>query len=223
MDFLIKYFIRRNLTDFPATRDLDSIFIALIDECEKRKKNLSVDMIIRYLTQGDRFANLSKFIEKLEGDIYEDNTDVARFILCKIEEDHWTKEIYRDLWERDKNGKYFWTIEHIFPEGRNIPSVWIDMIASGDEKEAKELQEKWVHKIGNLTITAYNPNLSNFSFEKKRDRKDNKEKNIGYKNGLYLNSTLASKDKWQISDIQKRTKELTQIALKLFAVDKEIK
>lgn len=225
VDFLIKYFVRRNLTDFPATRDLDNMFMALIDECEKRKKNLSADMIVKYMTHADRFAPFSTFKEKLEGDIYEDNSDVARFILCKIEEEHQTKEIHRDLWEKDKNDKYLWTIEHIFPEGKNIPDNWVSMIASGDEKKAKELQEKWVHKIGNLTITAYNSNLSNFSFEKKRDRKDNKGKNIGYKNGLYLNTDLdtdlAQKERWQIRDIEKRTEELTQNALKLFALDKE--
>jgi uncharacterized protein with ParB-like and HNH nuclease domain len=223
IDFLIKYFVRRNLTDFPATRDLDNIFMALIDECEKMKETLSLEMITKYMVNSDRFSALDKFKEKLEGDIYEDNADVARFILCKIEEEHQTKEIYKDLWEKDKNGKYLWTIEHIFPEGKSIPDAWVEMIASGDKKKAKEIQERWVHKLGNLTITAYNPNLSNFDFEKKRDRQDNKGKYIGYKNGLFLNSELIKKDKWQIKDIERRTQELTDIALKLFALDRELK
>ncbi len=223
IDFLVKYFVRRNLTDFPATRDLDNIFMDLIGECEKSKTNLSADIIVKFMTHRDRFADLSRLKEKLEGDIYEDNTDIARFILCEIEEEHQTKEIHRDLWERDKNGKYSWTIEHIFPEGKNIPKEWVDMIASGDEQKAKELQDKWVHKMGNLTITGYNSNLSNLSFEKKRDRKDGKGKNIGYKNGLYLNNDLAEKNEWQIADIEKRTEGLTQTALKLFVLDNELK
>lgn len=95
------------------------------------------------------------------------------------------------------------------------------MIANGNEKKAKEIQEKCTHKLGNLTLTAYNPNLSNFSFVKKRDRKDDRGNYIGYKNGLYLNKKLAEKDNWTIRDIEERTKELVKEALKLFAIERE--
>ena len=132
-----------------------------------------------------------------------------------------TKETWKDLWIKDKSNKYVWTIEHIFPEGSNIPQDWVMMIANGNGKKAKEIQEKCAHKLGNLTLTAYNPNLSNFSFIKKRDRKDDKGNYIGYKNGLYLNKKLAEKDNWTISDIEERTKELVKEALELFVVEGE--
>lgn len=218
--FMVKYFVRRNLTDFPGTRDLDKIFMDLIDECEKNKNSLTSSFIIEYLTDTERFSNIEKFREKLEGDLYEDNAIVARFILCKIEEERQTKEIYRDLWERDKN-RYLWTIEHIFPEGKNIPKEWIDMIADGNEEKAKELQVEYVHKLGNLTLTGYNSKLSNFSFEKKRDRKDSGGHYVGYKNGLYLNKKLKDKSSWTIEDIQDRTDELVKETLELFNVDDE--
>ncbi|VUT24920.1 MAG: hypothetical protein MASP_00765 [Candidatus Methanolliviera sp. GoM_asphalt] len=193
-DFLVKYFVRRNLTDFPGTRDLDYMFMNLIDECEKNKNKLTSAFLTDYLTQSDKFADIKIFKEKLEDDIYEDNVAVARFILCKIEEEHQTREIYTDLWEKDNNRKYLWTIEHIYPEGKNIPKEWVNIIAGGNEEEAKELQTKWVHKLGNLTLTAYNSNLSNFSFEKKRDRQNSKGDQVGYRNGLYLNKKLADKN-----------------------------
>ena len=104
-----------------------------------------------------------------------------------MEEGHKTKEIYVDLWEKDKNKKYIWTIKDIFPQGKNIPKDWIDMIAEGDKIKAEELQKDWGHKLGNLTLTGYNSKLSNFSFEKKRDRKDKSGNHIGYRNELYLN------------------------------------
>lgn len=221
IDFLVKYFVRRNLTDFPGTRDLDNIFMNLIDECEKDKNKLTSDFIINYLTKPDKFSDIKVFEEKLVGDIYENNIAIARFILCKIEEQHQTREIYTDLWEKD--GRYKWTIEHIFPKGENIPKEWIDMIAKGYEEKARELQMKWVHKLGNLTLTVYNPNLSNFSFEKKRDREDNKGNHIGYKNGLYLNKKLQNKKSWTIKDIKDRNKEFTMEALGLFSINNEKK
>ena len=219
--FLVKYFIRRNLTDFPNTRDLDTIFIGLIDLCESDKKNMSFENIQTYLTHADRFQNINIFEDKLRGSIYEENTDMARFILCKLEEDHFTEETKRDLWQKDDKGKFVWTIEHIFPEGENIPKDWVKMIANGDNEEAKKVQIAWVHKIGNLTITIFNSKLSNLSFEKKRDRKDDKGNWIGYKNGLFLNKELADKRKWLVEDISDRTTLLFELVLDKFKVNGE--
>jgi uncharacterized protein with ParB-like and HNH nuclease domain len=219
--FMVKYFVRRNLTDFPGTRDLDKIFTDLIDECEKNKNSLTSSFIIEYLIDTERFSNIEKIREKLEGDLYEDNAIVARFILCNMEEKHQTRETYRDLWERDRSNKFIWTIEHIFPEGKNIPKEWVDMIADGNEEKAKELQIEHVHKLGNLTLTGYNSKLSNFSFEKKRDRKDSKGDYIGYRNRLYLNKKLKDKCSWTIEDIQNRTDELVKEVLGMFSIDDE--
>ena len=67
-----------------------------------------------------------------------DNPDATRFLLCYYEDKFKTNEIYTNLWSRDKSNKYVWTIEHIFPEGENIPTDWIDMIANGDKDLAIE-------------------------------------------------------------------------------------
>ena len=98
-----------------------------------------------------------------------------------------TKETWVDLWKYE--GKLFvWTIEHIFPQGENIPASWVTMIADGDAKKAKAIQEIHVHKLGNLTISGFNSALGNKSFKDKRDRTDSKGREVGYKNGLKLNA-----------------------------------
>ncbi|MHA1249425.1 MAG: GmrSD restriction endonuclease domain-containing protein [Candidatus Helarchaeota archaeon] len=61
-----------------------------------------------------------------------------------------------------------------------------------------------MHKLGNLTLTGYNSNLSNFDFFKKRDRTDKNNNFIGYKNKLFLNNDLRNKNEWIIEDIKKR-------------------
>ena len=139
-------------------------------------------------------------------------------MLCKIEESQQTKEKFTDLWKRDSSGDYVWTVEHIFPQGPNIPESWVKMIAGGDESKAKEYREQHVHKLGNLTITGYNSKLGNKSFVEKRDRKDAAGKFVGYKNGLHLNSELREKDSWTVGDIGARTKALVEQALKLFSI-----
>jgi len=219
---LVKYFIRRNITDFPNTRNLDQIFIDLIENLSTDENNINPKYISSYLFNKERFASLDQFTEKLNGDMYESNIDATRFILAAIEERFSrTKERMTDFWQRDKSGKLIWTIEHIFPEGNNIPLTWVKMIADGDKNRAKIIQEKLVHKIGNLTLTGFNQNLSNFEFSKKRDRKDSEGRSIGYKNGLYLNKELAIKDNWKENDIEKRTNELIKYATELFKVDGE--
>lgn len=91
------------------------------------------------------------------------------------------------------------------------------MIANGDTVLAQEYLAKYTHKLGNLTLTGYNQNLSNLSFEKKMNRKKD-GKDVGYKNGLFLNQDIALKDKWEIKDIKARTDKLVGIAMKLFSL-----
>ena len=69
---------------------------------------------------------------------------------------------------------------------------------------------------GNLTITGYNQNLSNLSFEKKKNRVNKDGNYIGYKNGLKLNEDIVNKDTWHIEDIKKRTNKLVDFFIKEF-------
>jgi len=220
IDFLVKYFTRRNLTDFPGTRDLDYIFMNLIAHLEK--EGTSVEKVKEFLTASDKCSSIEDFKIELSKDIYDINVGVTRFILSKIEENNSkTKEIYTDFWKRDEKKNFIWTVEHIFPQGKNIPKDWVDMVANGDLEKAKEIQEKLVNTIGNLTLTGYNSQLSNMSFERKRDRIDKKDKNVGYKNGLFLNNDLANAQRWDSNSIEERSKKLINQAIEIFGFDGE--
>ena len=152
----------------------------------------------------------------MNGNIYDENVGAVRYILSTIElSETQTDEIYTNFYERDKK-KFKWTIEHILPQGDNIPKEWVQMIANGDEQLAKEIKSKYVHKLGNLTLTGYNSKLSNMSFEKKKTRQQD-GKNIGYLNGLWLNSKLKNSDSWTANDIEERTEQLVDKAIKLFS------
>lgn len=216
---LSKYFVRRNLTDYPSTRDLTRIFMNIIacieNEAPTGKDVISV--VIKELSNPANCASDELFKKCLEGDIYKENVGAARYILCKLAESTMTQETWTDLWARNSKNAYIWTIEHIFPEGENIPQCWIDMIASGDVELAKKYLNEYTHKIGNLTITGYNSTLGNKSFVEKRDRrsKDNK-RFIGYKNGLDINKDIAQKDTWTIEDITKRTSILVDELQKVY-------
>ncbi len=212
---LITFFVRRNVTDVPNTRKLTQLFMDIIAEVKLLQGN-SIVQVVRDRLQAVS-ASDDSFEEKLRGPVYDENPEAARFVLCSIEAQHQTKEIYADLWSRDNNKKYVWTIEHIFPEGENVPAPWVQMIAGGDMALAKQHRANYVHTIGNLTITGYNQNLSNMSFEQKRDRTSkDKTKEIGYKNGLYLNRGVVNQTEWTVDKIKSRTDELVNILLDMY-------
>ena len=171
--------------------------------------------VLQIVTQELRDISSSddEFRKRLESSIYEENADIARFILTTMSEDAMTKETWTDLWAQEK-GHFIWTIEHILPQGANLPDAWKQML--GGAEAAAAAQEENVHRLGNLTITAYNSTLGNKSFADKRDRTDAKGRFIGYRNGLTLNESLVTKESWTVSDIETRTKELAERAAARF-------
>lgn len=215
---LVRFFVRRNVTDTPPTRDLERLFISICEGIEdERMKGVDV---ARYIKRRlvDVSSSDATFKERLEGPIYDVNPDMTRYILTVLAEPSVTKEM-KGLWERYPSGNYVWTIEHVLPQGENIPASWVDMIGGGDKAKAREIQAAYVHTLGNLTITGYNSKLSNMPFIEKRDRKDSNGSNVGYRNGLNLNDDLVSVDSWTKEQIEARTEKLVKLALKAFTFD----
>lgn len=213
---LVNFFIRRNITDTPPTRDLTRLFMAYIEELEKahysgrfvygslREKLLAVS------------ASETLFAETLRGPVYAENAWATRFILCMLAKQGMTRESEVDLWQQSDSKQYKWSIEHIFPQGEHIPTFWVDMMSGGNRELAESMRQQYVHTLGNLTITAYNSTLGNKSFKEKRDRTDASGRFIGYRNGLNLNADVADKEMWSVESIKARTERLVQATLALF-------
>jgi uncharacterized protein with ParB-like and HNH nuclease domain len=217
IDLLCKYFIRRNVTDSPPTRDLTNYFMDIIAEAEKLESYNFEKMKAIILDKG-KPASESTFREKLNGDLYEENVGATRYILSSIETTLTeTKEKYVNFYTRDKN-KFVWTVEHIFPQGENIPEHWVKMVADGDKVKAEEIRKNWVHKLGNLTLTGYNSQLSNMSLDKKQNRKSNDGKFIGFKNGLTINEEIKDIPVWKLENIKNRKEQLVDKAIEIFRI-----
>lgn len=211
VDGLTSFFVRRNLTGYPPTYALAKLFMTTIDELGPSRGDAVLELVGAKLKAVS--ASDEEFRGRLLGRIYEENTDVARFILTTLAEDAMTKETAVDLWRQEKN-HFVWTIEHILPQGENLPAAWQEML--GGQEVAAQVQEEHRHRLGNLTITAYNSNLGNKSFIEKRDRRDSKGRYIGYKNGLSLNSELAARKMWTAEDIDSRTRILADKVIARF-------
>lgn len=241
IEFIIKYYVRRNVTDTPNTRDLDAVNIEVVEICNKlvkEGKNISLSSIIDgHLNNSKaRPASLEEFKKWLSDKIYMNNAGMSRYLLWKLDSINHTREYAPDLWQRNPNNDTFvWTIEHVLPEGPNLPEKWVKMIADGDREKAEEIKEEVEHLLGNLTLSAYNSSLSARPFSDKQNlstRKVGKEElKIGYKNGLSLNNlkftldgeeqALSKIEKWTGEAIKTRTEKMVNKVIEIFSFDNE--
>jgi len=236
VEFLIRYYLRRNVTDYPNTRDLDTINIEIIEKVHQKiqdgHKVTSSDIVGWHLSSVRGTPSTDEqFRNSLSGSIYDTNVGMTRYLLWKIDSIYHTREYSPDLWKKTDSGQnYIWTIEHVFPEGKNIPQTWIDMIGGGNKEMAEKIQVEFVHKLGNLTLSAYNSNLSNRSFQDKQNLEKrvvgSQELKIGYRNGLGLNKfefslngiklNLSNSQSWTKEHIDSRTNEMVGKIMELF-------
>ncbi|MCQ2871624.1 DUF262 domain-containing protein [Helicobacter pylori] len=101
------------------------------------------------------------------------------------------------------------SIEHIMPQTL-IPEWQKDL---GENFEA--IHEKYLHTIGNLTLTGYNSEYSNNSFQEKRDMEK------GFKQSpLRLNQSLKDLEVFGEKEIEKRANDLADWALKIWTYPK---
>jgi len=101
-----------------------------------------------------------------------------------------------------------YTIEHILPQNPELPAAWRQSLG----ENWKAIQEEWLHRLGNLTLTGYNPELSDRSFLEKRNHEG------GFAGSpLRLNQGLGQLESWGVEQIQVRGCTLADRALLVWA------
>ncbi|WQW71361.1 DUF262 domain-containing protein [Helicobacter pylori] len=101
------------------------------------------------------------------------------------------------------------TIEHIMPQ--TLTEEWKRDL--GENFQA--IHDKYLHTIGNLTLTGYNQEYSNNSFQEKRDMEK------GFKQSpLRLNQSLKDLESFGEEKIEKRANDLADWALKIWTYPK---
>jgi uncharacterized protein with ParB-like and HNH nuclease domain/predicted transport protein len=101
-----------------------------------------------------------------------------------------------------------YTIEHILPQNENLSSEW--RAALGPEWQ--EVQQTWLHTLGNLTLTGYNSEYSDRPFKEKRDMEG------GFtESPLRLNAGLGQLEEWTEATIKDRAAKLATKAMEVWA------
>lgn len=207
--FLIveNYLLRRNICEVP-TNALNKIFLNLNREilrCDNTTEQYVDKLIYELLSKKEsgRFPDDEEFAAALSSkQVYQMRGKYKAYLFERFENFGTveTKDVYTHL----DQGTY--TIEHIMPQ--HLTPAWMEALG----KDALEIHAVWLHRLANLTLTGYNPNLSNKTFQEKRDAEEG-----GYKaSGLKMNQKLADKDVWTLTELEERNEEMVRLALKIW-------
>jgi len=207
LDIIITFVFRRLICEVP-TNALNKIFMVLGKEIKKYKdyETNYVEIFKYVLTKkrlSQRFPDDDEFaIKFVKKDVYNFKSKNKLFLLEQLE-NHDNKERV-DINNLINEGTL--NIEHIMPQ--TLTSSWRKEL--GDSYEI--IHQKYLHTIGNLTLTGYNSKMSNKPFLEK------KTMDKGFLNSrLYLNSYLKNIDNWNEDSIKNRALSLKDRALELWA------
>jgi uncharacterized protein with ParB-like and HNH nuclease domain len=191
LDVLETFLIRRFICNVP-THGLNRIFAALYGQAARA--NTLVEGVKQSL-RDKNFPADREFREQFTtGKLYGggERLGKAKLILERLEMSYAHKEAIDPT---------VLTIEHIMPQ---TPTEWWKR-ELGDDWEVTH--ETWLDTVGNLTLTGYNPELSNSDFSTK--------KAILARSHVELNRYFAGAETWDEQSICRRGEELAERALRV--------
>lgn len=192
--FTESYLFRRAICDLP-TNALNKIFLLLHREIIRFDGDEShyvekFKYALLSKRERTRFPSDEEFAECMSTrNIYGMNPKNKLYLFERLENSE-TSET-KDVWGHLDRVEY--SIEHIMPQ--HLTAAWI--VSLGDNYEA--IHTNWLHRLANLTLTAYNSRYSNSPFAEKRDMPH------GFKDsGLRINQWVGRKEQWGLPELEER-------------------
>lgn len=181
------YVFRRAICGIP-TASLNKTFATLYKSINRDNYLESVQAAFQLMDTYKRFpADVEFENEIIAKDVY--NFRSRNYLLSKLENYKRKETVNVDEY----------TIEHILPQNPDLSEEWRQML--GDKW--KDIQERYLHTLGNLTLTGYNSELSDRPFQDKKTIKG------GFNDSpIRLNEYLRSIDVWNEDQIISRAVEL---------------
>ncbi|MGL2478719.1 GmrSD restriction endonuclease domain-containing protein [Helicobacter pylori] len=196
--YLTESYICRRAVCGLGTNSLNKVFPSFTKHIQKDEYFKSLKAHFGYLTEKQRFPNNDEF-KKLFITIDFYHFQKREYFLERLENFERKERVYA----------HEYTTEHIMPQ--TLEKEWERDL--GENFQA--IHDKYLHTIGNLTLTGYNPEYSNKSFQEKRDMEK------GFKQSpLKLNQSLKDLESFGEKEIEKRANDLADWALKIWTYPK---
>lgn len=192
----ISYVFRRSICDIP-TNSLNKTFATLRNEIRQDDYVNSIKAFFVMRDDYKEFPNDDKFTAVfVSRDIYTMRS--RNFILSHLENYGNKAPIIIENY----------TIEHIMPQNNSLSPEWQQMLGAN----WREVQKTYLHTIGNLTLTAYNSEMSDHPFMVKMDMEG------GFKeSALRLNAYVVKLTEWNEQRIKERASLLADKAKQIWA------
>lgn len=202
--FLLNYSIRRLICEVGSNslRGLYKTLYSRLFAREENKKHYydSLVSFFQQLTSRDALPSDEEFLAALkENNLYRKHA-LCKYLLVSIENGGKEKLETENL-----------SIEHIMPQNKNMSTAWQKMLGID---VWKEVQEKYIHTLGNLTLTGYNSELGDLPFKEKKLKLDEYGSKI-----TTLYSDVKTCNIWNADAITARANRLSELILKLFPIE----
>lgn len=200
---LLNYSIRRLICEV-GSNSLRGLYKTLYGRVFNRpeNKNNYYDSIVSFLlqlTSKDVMPSDAEFVAALkERNLYRKNA-LCKYLLVAIE-NQGKEQIKTDAL----------TIEHIMPQNKNLSTAWQRMLGT----DWKLVRERYLHTLGNLTLTGYNSELGDLPFAEKLDKLAEENTHV-----TVLYSDVKNKTEWNAQTMESRAERLSEEVLKLFPIE----
>lgn len=211
------YVLRRQICDLP-TNSLNKVFVELHRSVSSHDGDAPYDEKVAYvlMTRSGkaRFPDDAEFVKAMvEKRVYEMRTKNRAYLFSRLENGTsmtaTVNGVKNVVYEKIRLGDY--TVEHIMPQ--TLTEEWRESLGN----DWSRIHETWLHRLGNLTLTAYNSEMSNKSFANKTGRSlaDLQEDAFGFSaeaHHLFLNEYIARQKAWTEVEIKQRSEDLAKRA-----------
>ncbi len=197
---LIESYICRRAVCGLGANSLNKVFPSFTKHIQKNEYFESLEAHFGYLTEKQRFPNNDEFKNLfITIDFYRFKKN--RYFFERLENFDRKERVYT----------HEYTIEHIMPQTLTEDTEDTEEWKRDLGENFKEIHNKYLHTIGNLTLTGYNPEYSNKSFQEKQGMEK------GFKDSpLRLNQGLRDLESFGEEEIKKRANDLADLALKIW-------
>lgn len=197
------YIFRRYIAEVP-TNALNKVFATVFRDVRRiRPKDRPFSEVLGYSLRkrsgSGSFPNDAEFIQSLESkNLYNFKGERRKYLFECLE--NLNSNDTRDIAHGIENGSL--SIEHIMPQ--TLTQSWVDELGS----EAERIHDRWLHRLGNLTVTGYNSSYSNASYSMKRTM------DHGFMESPFrLNKEIKTSETWGEEQLRARSQRLCDEAL----------
>jgi uncharacterized protein with ParB-like and HNH nuclease domain/predicted transport protein len=189
------YVFRRAICGIP-TNSMNKTFATIYKSIQMSNYLESTKATFQLMDSYKRFPADSEFEKEIVvKDVY--NFRNRNYMLSKIE--NYNRKEYVNVDD--------YTIEHILPQNPDLSSQWQTMLG----ENWQEIQSKYLHSLGNLTLTGYNSELSDRPFSQKKTIEG------GFNDSpIRLNDFLRRVDSWNSENIESRACEIASKAREIW-------